>query len=672
MKNHWVYDYETLPNCFLAVFDHYKKDLRKTFIVTQFKGTAINDIDKFIKFLTECISKDEWHISFNGLAFDAQITQYILNSKTKFLHSNPLEITRLIYDKAQEIIQRQNNKEFNTYRESELSIKQIDLFKLNHWDNPAKRSSLKWIEYSMDWYNIQDMPIHHTTMIENGDELNTILKYCINDVKATKAIYERSKDLIGLRLKLTKEYGINLISASEPKISRELFLHFLAEKTKVNKYDLRQSRTMRENIVFKDIILPYIKFKDEGLKNLLEKFKEIILPIRNTKGGFKHSVYYKGIRTDFGLGGLHGAADAGIYKESDGEIIMTSDVTSFYPNLAIRNKWAPAHLPQEEFCDQYEWFFEERKKIPKKDPKNYVYKIILNSTYGLSNDENSFLYDPEFTMRITINGQLLLTMLYEMICEGIPGARPLMQNTDGLETIIPKMYKDKYFEICKEWEKLTSLSLEHDQYQKIILADVNNYIAIHSFKEITEKQYTELEKATNYPLLKKENNKYYHALVKCKGKFEFDNLALHKNKSYLIIPKAVYCYFVHNTDPEIFLLNSNNIFDYCAGVKIKGDWKFVERKILNSYILDTVLQSTIRYYIKKNGKKIIKINLADNREIQVEAGLWTQEVLNKIRPQINGNDVNISFYDIDKTFYLSKITREIGLIERVRTQLKLF
>ena len=28
------------------------------------------------------------------------------------------------------------------------------LFKLHHWDNPAKRSSLKWIQYSMDWQNI--------------------------------------------------------------------------------------------------------------------------------------------------------------------------------------------------------------------------------------------------------------------------------------------------------------------------------------------------------------------------------------------------------------------------------------------------------------------------------------------------------------------------------------
>jgi hypothetical protein len=57
-------------------------------------------------------------------------------------------------------------------------------------------------------------------------------------------------------------------------------------------------------------------------------------------------------------------------------------------------------------------------------------------------------------MRITINGQLSLTMLYEMICEEIPGAIPLMQNTDGLETVIPRKYVDKYMEICARWEKL--------------------------------------------------------------------------------------------------------------------------------------------------------------------------------------------------------------------------
>ena len=58
---------------------------------------------------------------------------------------------------------------------------------------------------------------------------------------------------------------------------------------------------------------------------------------------------------------------------------ITVKRTSYYPNLAIRNGFAPAHLPNKEFLEQYEWFFEERKLIPKSDIRNYVYKIILNS-----------------------------------------------------------------------------------------------------------------------------------------------------------------------------------------------------------------------------------------------------------------------------------------------------
>ena len=45
-------------------------------------------------------------------------------------------------------------------------------------------------------------------------------------------------------------------------------------------------------------------------------------------------------------------------------------------------------------------------------------------------------------MRITVNGQLSLMMLYVMLCEGLDGAIPVMQNTDGLETRIPRKYAD--------------------------------------------------------------------------------------------------------------------------------------------------------------------------------------------------------------------------------------
>ena len=56
---------------------------------------------------------------------------------------------------------------------------QIDVFKMHHWDNLAKLSSLKWIQYSMDWQNIIDMPIHHKTEISTQAEIDVILEYCI-------------------------------------------------------------------------------------------------------------------------------------------------------------------------------------------------------------------------------------------------------------------------------------------------------------------------------------------------------------------------------------------------------------------------------------------------------------------------------------------------------------
>jgi hypothetical protein len=348
-------------------------------------------------------------------------------------------------------------------------------------------------------------------------------------------------------------------------------------------------------------------------------------------------------------------------------VIMTSDVTSFYPNLAIRNKWAPAHLPQKEFCDQYEWFFDERKIIPKKDPKNYVYKIILNSTYGLSNDENSFLYDPEFTMRITINGQLSLSMLYEMICEEIPGAVPLMQNTDGLETMIPREHIDRYMAICARWEELTSLQLEHDTYSKIVLGDVNNYIAVTEYSEVPKDVYEKVKEENPHYLFKIENDKYYFATTKSKGRFEFHNLALHKNKSFLIIPKALHAYFVEGIAPEEFLKENRNIFDYCGGVKIKGDWKYVEKHIKNGVYAEKKLQNTIRYYICNSGSKIVKINKSDSREIQTEAGKWLQQVyINHIE------DMPFDDYEINYKYYLENIRKEIEGLEPNKNQLSLF
>jgi hypothetical protein len=660
-------DYETLSNCFVGVFQHYKTSEQKIFIVHDLQ----NDFDKFIEFLIDNRDEKQWHISYNGLAFDAQVTQYILNNHELWSNMSGCAIAEVIYKFAQETIARQNRKEWGIFAPWHIQIGQIDLFKMHHWDNPAKSSSLKWIQFSMDWENLQDMPIEHTVKIETQEQLDTIVGYCINDVASTKAIFDRSKSQIKLRKELTDKYQINLYSASEPRIAKELFAYHLGKKLSLTPREIKGMKTYRNIIKVKDLVLPYIKFKSPVFQQALNKFNTLELDAMQLKGQFKYKLEHNGVHTTFALGGIHGARKSGVYKSDDQHIIMSSDVTSFYPNLCIRNQWSSGHFPKEEFCDQYEWFFDERVKIPKSNPMNYVYKIILNSTFGLSNEENSFFYDPELCMRITLNGQLSLMMLYDMILDAIPEAFGLLQNTDGVEIRIPRDKKDLYLKVCEEWENITQLNLEHDTYQKLILGDVNNYIAVNDFKSVDLTTWRKVKEENPHYLFKVKGPDFMYAPVKLKGRFNFHELALHKNKSKLVVPKAIYNYFVKDVLPEDYLQKNRNILDYCIGMKSKGAWKQVARSTPDGVYKERDLQKINRYYISKpgnNSEKMFKINKDDGREIQCEAGKWMQSLFNEIQLQPKWGD-----YRIDMAFYSKAIESEINnIISSNINQLTLF
>jgi hypothetical protein len=699
-RKFWVADYETIVNCFVAVFEDLYSPEKRVFTVNR----KTNQIKELIAFFRENFHCKDWHLGFNIDGFDGQITEYILQEQENLCVLDSDGITARIYAYAQKTIESTSKGGFPEFPPYRLSIPTVDIFKLNHWDSNAKRTSLKWVQFTMDWHNVEEMPHHHSQPVTDDDQLKKVVSYCINDVSSTKAVFQYrnrkgKKEMIeniNLRAELSQTYGLNLYSASEPKISKEVFAHFLCKKLGIKKWDLKEMRTHRSYVRPRDIILPYVNFvlpEFKAMHNwfkglevntlLLEESEEQI----KKKGTIKYSFKYRGVKTDFGLGGIHGCITPGIYSSGKGKIILSADVESFYPNLAIKNRWSPEHIDNEKFCELYEWFFIERKKYPKGSALNYLYKIVLNATYGLSKNRHSFLYDPEFTFKITVNGQLLLSMLYEMLCLALPHAQPLMQNTDGLEFMLDEKDKGIFYEVCGQWEKLTRLKLETAQYDKMVIADVNNYIAIDT--------------AGN---------------TKCKGRFEFEDLALHKNKSYAIIPKAWYAYFVHGTKPEDFLKKNRNIFDYCAGVKLRGDWKFESvkavKKPLKSYegmsmekqreflknngweqswgednwvrknaankeantgistsyaFLVTVqqesvlqrkeLQKMVRYYNSNRGVKLMKVNKKDGREMQLEAGKTRQTVFNRfVEKSWEG-------YDVDENFYLKKINDEIFKIE---------
>ena len=98
---HWVMDYETLKNCFTGVFEHYKTTETKVFVIHDLR----NDINDFISFLEDNINNKEWHISYNGLAFDGQVTHYIIDNHQDWLDLSGCEVANVIYRYFNKIIE---------------------------------------------------------------------------------------------------------------------------------------------------------------------------------------------------------------------------------------------------------------------------------------------------------------------------------------------------------------------------------------------------------------------------------------------------------------------------------------------------------------------------------------------------------------------------------------
>jgi len=642
IRTHWVMDFETLSNCFIGVFEAVNSEKTRTFVIHESK----NDLQEFLTFLKVNIAFDEWHVSYNGISFDSQITEHILKNANYLSLMKGQDVAKWIYGKAQDTIEKSRNNEYSDFPEWKLSIQQIDVFKINHWDNQAKKSSLKWIQFSMDYPTIQDMPISHTECV-TSDQIPMIIDYCINDVKSTKKILHLSKPLLNVRTTIKNKYGLNCYNYSNTKLGSELLLKLYCDATGKNPFEVKKYRTYRDSIDIGKILFPYFKFQSAPFISFFEMLKTKI--IYNTKNDFEYTAQFKGFTFYYGSGGIHQCIKSGVYKADDEFIIKDLDVASLYPSIACVNEMYPEHLGKEFFKvyknDLVDVRLAEKVK-PKADKDMAIiegFKEASNAAFGNSNSEYSWLFDSSYAMETTINGQLLITMLVEDLLINIPEAKLLQTNTDGATLYFSKKYVNIYESICKNWEKITKLTLEFADYKAMYVWDINNYISI----------YTD----GNY---------------KCKGRFEWEDLAnhkythLHKNKSFLIIPKAIFNYFVNDIDPETFLKENQNIFDYCGGVKIKGDWAFEEHFVVKNEYKINKLQNTIRYFISNSGSKIIKVNKSTKKTIQVEASRWMQTVY------INHKEKEFSEYNINYDFYLKKIKQEIQNIEPIINQFKLF
>jgi len=475
-----VYDIETLKSCFTytAYNIHTKEILQFVLHKDRF------ELDQLLNHLKQC----KGQIGFNNINFDYPIIHFILNKSNKWIYKNIIDDLKIsdiitqIYEEAQRIIEEQNKKEFNTIvaiKQSEVLIPQLDLFKIWHYNNKARSTSLKALEISMNYPNVMEMSVSHTKENITLEEIPEILLYNLNDVLATYEFYKKSLPKIDLRKSLQKEYGIPCLNWSDSKIGEQLVLKLYCDKTGLSIWDVKEMRSNRLKIALNDVILPYIKFESLEFNNLLDYFKFKV--ITETKGSIEESVIYNGMKYDYGTGGIHSCIKPGIYESDDNYIIIDCDVASLYPSLMILNMLYPEHLGKQ-FIDVYKQILDMRIAA-KKDGNMLLsdaYKLALNSCYGKSNDKHSFLFDPKLTMAVTLAGQLSLSMLIEML-HRIPNIIILQSNTDGITCKVPndKHSINMYYNICKEWESITKLTLEYAEYSKMVIRDVNNYLAVY-------------------------------------------------------------------------------------------------------------------------------------------------------------------------------------------------
>ncbi len=287
-----------------------------------------------------------------------------------------------------------------------------------------------------------------------------------------------------------------------------------------------------------------------------------------------------------------------------------------YPNIAISNRIYPAHLG-EKFCDIYQDVYEQRKSYAKGSAENAMLKLALNSVYGESNNKFSVFYDPMYTISITINGQLSLLLLAEKLMQ-IEGLKLIQLNTDGITVALLRDTEEQYKSVCEQWQKQVGLELEYADYSKMLIRDVNNYIAV-----------------------------YTNGKLKRKGAYQYEGLGWHQNQGGLVIPKAAEAAMLHGIPVREFisghLNHPENKWDFLMRAKIPRSSRLV---MVMDDGTEQLQQNVCRYYISASGGKLVKImppleGDAEERRLSIESA-WKVRTCNKMVDELT--DIDVEYY----------------------------
>lgn len=641
--SNYGYDVECVPNFFSVRFTRAEDGAKWCFEISEW----VNQGPALFTFLCQVQASGGRMVGYNNEAYDYPMIHLIMDYQGIINNA-------VLYNKSKAILKALNeNSREHFIWSNKRYIPQVDLYKIHHFDNQAKRTSLKLLEFNMMLPNIHELQFGWDRNFTR-EECDETLVYNDSDVGATLEFYKHSKKAIDFRDELSKKYGKDFTNFNDTKIGEEFFVMELA-KSGVRAH--KSIQTHRSSINVGEILLPYIQFETQGFQQVLEFFRQTVINPEQIKGFFGSrdkskskctanithelaqtmkpedvTVHYQdgtkstydkldntkpikylrpvnihtvlnGFRFDFGAGGIHGSLHNNVVVPPSGYTLRDSDVASYYPNLSIANNFYPLHLT-EKFCDVYLGIYKQRKTYTKGTPENAMLKLALNGVYGKSNDKHSPFFDPQYTMSITINGQLLLCMLAEQLMK-IPNVQLVQINTDGLTYLCPDEYLPHANAVNDWWEKLTKLELEHVDYLKMAIRDVNSYLAV-------TKPYTDKKGKLVAPKVKRIGAYAHERALENDGTRE---LPWHKDQSAVVVAKAAEAALVRGENIEQFIRRhlTTHPMDFMLRTKVnRSDDLFLETKhfltAAHSITDKQKIQNVSRYFVSNTGGELVKVS----------------------------------------------------------------
>ena len=189
-ENVWVYDIETYQNCFSLCAVYANGKGMKVFEISDRK----NESEEMLEFLRNVKRNNHKMVGFNNINFDYPVIHFILEkAREAFKKNEKVKITaKQIYNKAMECI-KSDSRFGARVKDSDIIIPQIDLYLIHHFDNKARATSLKMLEFNMRSDNIEDLPFELGINL-NDQEKDVLIKYNKHDVLETLKFYNYSKE----------------------------------------------------------------------------------------------------------------------------------------------------------------------------------------------------------------------------------------------------------------------------------------------------------------------------------------------------------------------------------------------------------------------------------------------------------------------------------------------